>query len=132
MKIIEQIYTKKECFTVYENGHITREKGQFKPTEPQLKDIIEYPPKPELSKYDMISTGIWRKEIRKNYALWRWELDCQKIKEENAYYHRQQLKEFRRKICSIRKEYHRQQSIKNKDISFLERIGNYMFGIERT
>ena len=132
MKIIEQIYTKKECFTVYEDGHITCEKGKFEPTKPFLKDIIPLPQKPnKLSEYDMVSTNCFGKEIRKNFAIWRWELDLQRAKEQNAYYHRQQLKEFKRKICSIRKDYHRQQSRK-KDNNFLERIGNYMFCGERT
>ncbi len=132
MKVIEKIYTKKEAFTIYEDGHITCEKGQFTPTEPQLKDLIEYPQKPELSKYDMISTSPWGKEIRKNYAIWRWELDCQRAQEKNAYYHRLQKKEFKKKLLSIRKRYHQQQAKKNKKICFLERIGNYMFGVERT
>ena len=133
MKVIEVIYTKKEAYTIFEDGTITRKKGNFKPTEPTLKDEFPIPPKPALSNIDMVATNIWGRIVdRKNYAIWRWELDCQIAREKNAYYHKLQKKEFKKKILSVRKRYHQQQAKKNKKICFLERIGNYMFCGERT
>lgn len=133
MKIVELIQTKKEAFTVFEDGHIVRETGKFKPTPPSRTNEIPLPQKPtELSEYDMVSSFWGIRVYRQNYALWRWERDCQKIKERNDYNYMLNKKALKEKISSLRKRYRQQQALKYKNICLLERIGNYMFGGERS
>ena len=132
MKIVEVIKTKKEAFTVFEDGHITRKIGNFTPTPPQMADKIPLPPRPtKLSKFDMVSSFGGMRIFRKNYAIWSWEKDCQKIKERNDYNDKLQKKALKEKIIALRKRYRQQQALKYKDVCFLERIGNYMFAGER-
>ena len=99
MKIVEVIKTKKEAFTVFEDGHITRKIGKFTPTPPQMADKIPLPPRPtKLSKFDMVSSFWGMRIFRKNYAIWSWEKDCQKIKERNDYNDKLQKKALKEKM----------------------------------
>lgn len=132
MKIIEVICTKNEEYTVFEDGSIARKKGHFKPTEPRPRKVFSIPPKPAPSDYDMVAVNRWGHEVaRKNGAIWHWERDCQSVQEKIECAHIKQEQALKRKISSLRKRYNQQQALKNKDICFLERIGNYMFGVER-
>ena len=130
MKVVDVIYTKTEAFTIFDNGTITRRKGRFEPTKPSGAGLHPLPEKPKPSDYDMVAYNLLGKEVaRKNYSTWRWELDCQKTKDQNESIYKQQMKELKQKICSVRKRYYAQHK---KNTSFLQRLKNTLWIRERS
>lgn len=115
MAVKETIYTKKEKFTVFENGQIFRrmltkeEQEQIQPSTPR---IIDKPTRPEPSGFAYISYNIWGEEIGRHYESDNvYEETCQKIDEENE----KQTKYFKQHLLEIRKECRRQEIQREKE-----------------
>ena len=116
MAIAEILSTKKECFTILENGHIIMSEGKFEPSKPTFFDIQDKPQRPEEGLIDLVEHNIWGEEIyRENAEIRRWRIECEKIDEINATAHKQQEKEFKKRLIAVRKQYYQQEKLRKKE-----------------
>jgi len=116
MAIAEILTTKKERFTIFEDGHIIMSKGKFEPSKANIFDIQDKPKRPEEGPVDLVEHNIWGEEIyRENAELRRWRIKCEKIDEINAIAHRQQEKEFKKHLIAVRKRYYLQEKLRKKE-----------------
>ena len=63
MAVAEIVTTKKECYTIFENGYIHMERGKYVPTKAPLHDVYSRPKKPEAGLTDLVEHNIWGEEI---------------------------------------------------------------------
>ena len=89
---IQVVTSKKERFTVYDDGRVEREKGKFKPDEPVLRDVYPYPEKPKLTGYTYtnLSRGIYAEDV----AMVCYRDTCQQIDSLNQEERDKQQKAF--------------------------------------
>ncbi len=116
MAIAEILTTKKERFTIFEDGHIVMSKGRFEPSKPNIFDIQDKPKRPEEGPVDLVEHNIWGEEIyRENAEIRRWRIACEEIDEINAIAHKQQEKEFKKHLIAVRKQYYQQEKLRKKE-----------------
>ena len=111
MAVAEILTTKKECFTVFENGCIHMTKGKFIPSRAPIHDVYPKPEKPELGPVDWVEHNIWGEEIfRENENILLWRVKCSEIDRINKGEHKKQEKAFKRRLIEVRRNYHRQEA----------------------
>ena len=116
MAVAEILTTKKECFTIFENGHIIMSKGKFEPSKANIFDVQDKPKRPEEGPIELVAHNIWGEEIyRENAEIRRWRIECEKIDEINATAHKQQEKEFKKHLIAVRKQYYLQEKLREKE-----------------
>ena len=80
MAVAEILMTKKECYTIFENGYILMKKGKYTPTKAPIYDVYPKPEKPEPGPTDFVQRNIWGQEIfRENEEILLWRLKCSEI-----------------------------------------------------
>ena len=115
MAVAEILTTKKECFTIFENGRISMSKGKFEPSKPYLVDVCAKPERPQEGPIDLVEYNIWGQEIyRENAEIRRWRVECRRIDEINAAAHKKQEKAFKKRLIAIRKSYYQQEALQRK------------------
>lgn len=116
MAIAEILTTKKECFTILENGRIIMSKGKFEPSKPNIFDVQDKPERPEEGPVDLVERNIWGEEIyRENAEIRCWRIECEKIDAINAAAHKKQKKEFKEHLIAVRKQYYQQEKRREKE-----------------
>lgn len=116
MAIAEILTTRRERFTILENGHIIMSKGKFEPSKANIFDIQDRPKRLEEGPVDLVEHNIWGEEIyRENAEIRRWRIECEKIDEINATAHKQQEKEFKKHLIAVRKRYYLQEKLRKKE-----------------
>ena len=116
MAVSEILMTKKECFTIFEDGHIIMQKGKYTPTKAPLHDVHPMPKEPEKGAFDVVQRNIWGEEIyKKNEAVRNWQLECRNIEEMNALARQGQEREFKRHLIDVRRAYYRQEKQSKKE-----------------
>ena len=116
MAIAEILTTRRERFTILENGHIIMSKGKFEPSKANIFDVQDKPKRPEEGPVDLVEHNIWDEEIyRENAEIRRWRIECEKIDEINATAHKQQEKEFKKHLIAVRKRYYLQEKLRKKE-----------------
>ena len=127
MAVAEIVTTKKECYTIFENGYIHMKRGKYAPTKAPLHDVYSRPKKPEAGLTDLVEHNIWGEEIyRENADIRAWRIECEKVDEMNALEHKKQEKAFKRHLIEVRRNYCRQElersrTEKSKRMQLIER-----------
>jgi hypothetical protein len=115
MAVAEILMTKKECYTLFEDGHILMKKGKYNPTQPSLHDVYSKPEKPKPSPIDLVEHNIFGEEIyRENTNIRAWRIECEKIDEMNALEHQKQEKAFKRHLIEVRRNYRKQEAERSR------------------
>ena len=116
MAVSEILMTKKECFTIFEDGHILMEKGKYTPTKAPLHDVHPMSKKPEQRVFDAVQDNIGEEEFyRENEVVRNWQLECRNIEEMNALARQGQEREFKRHLIDVRRSYYRQEKQSKKE-----------------
>lgn len=116
MAVKEIIFTKKECFTILENGNIIRQVGKYEPSQCRFVPTRFEPPRPEESGVDLVQHNIWGQEIyREDEAIREWRIKCEAIRELNKEDKKKAEKEFKRHLIEIRKSYYKQEKLRAKE-----------------
>lgn len=58
MAIAEILTTKRECYTIFENGYIRMEKGKYTPSRAPIHDVYPKPERPEPGPIDLVEHNI--------------------------------------------------------------------------
>ena len=116
MAIAEVVSTKRERFTILENGRVIREKGKFEPTAHEF-DVYKRPILPEkLGNKEIVLVDRWGNElIRLNKACYDWTLECEYVDFKNYMAREEQKKAFKKRIIELRKRYYRQEALRKKE-----------------
>lgn len=131
MAVAEVLTTKKECFTIFEDGRIHMTKGKYTPSEAPIYDVYSKPKRPELGPVDLVERNIWGEEIyRENADIRAWRLKCEHIDRMNKEEHNKQKKAFKRHLIEVRRNYRKQEAKrdrtkKSESVQFVEqqRVG---------
>lgn len=111
MAVKEQIHTKRDCYTVMEDGQIIHTRGKFTPDKPVFHGLIELPERPKTSGGYYVQFNIWGEEISRQAVNERaWLFECDRINWQNEQEKARQTREFKKHLLEVKKECHMQEA----------------------
>ena len=117
-KVLQVVTSKKERYTVYDDGRVEREKGKFEADKPILRDVYPYPPEPQLTGY--VYTDLRRGIFAEDVAIVCHRETCREIDNLNREEREKQEKEFITRHKGLLKELKQQWKMQQRQ---LKRVG---------